>query len=102
MLGPENIIRVDQSSGSIHHFTHSQWNKFLDVSGREKPDFIRATLSDIELEPRHHKKRVIMKNPPLILIYQDSHLLPLSVLRADENIILFPIDVKFALDLLVD
>lgn len=38
----------------------------------------------------------------LILIDKNSDLLALSVLGADKNVVLFPIDVELALDLLID
>jgi hypothetical protein len=74
----------------------------LDLALSQEPDFIVATLPDCKRKPIHHIKRLIVEYPLIILIHQDPDLLALSVLRTDKDIGLFPVNIEFALDLLVD
>jgi hypothetical protein len=74
----------------------------LDLALSQESDLIVATLPDCKGKAIDHIKRLIVEYPLIILIHQDPDLLALSVLRTDKDIGLFPVNIEFALDLLIN
>ena len=54
---------------------------------------VLAAVGDIEV--------LVQQDPVVVLVYDDAHVLPLTVLRTDVHIVLLPVGVQRALNFLV-
>jgi hypothetical protein len=74
----------------------------LNSSIWQKSNLIVTTFFNIKTKSIHHIKWLIIKNSLFVFIYKYSNLLSFSIFWADKNISLFPINIKFTFDLLID